>query len=189
MRRILPLCILLLTLPLAARADTLLDFMLTGPSGVVTFTLPEHPFFQDTIHLVTVGTRTSASLNGVSGYTIDLSFYTGIADPGDSLSVGVFSFDTTLTGGFGVNLYGPLLVSPYFGADYPPPPGDITGLLSTGHFDLTAYSVTTGMPMPIAYSLDITPEAATTPEPSTLILLLTGAGGLLASRRRLPNEQ
>jgi hypothetical protein len=187
MRRILPLCILLLTLPLAASADTLLDFTLTGPTGVVTFTLPEHPFFQNAIHLVTVGTRTSASLNGVPGYTIDLSFFTGIADPGDSLSVNVFSFDPSLTGGFGVNLFGPLLVSPYVGNDYPAPPGDITGLLSTGDFRLSANSITTGMPIP--YSLDITPEAASTPEPATFILLLTGAAGLLTTHRRTRHER
>ena len=49
---------------------------------------------------------------------------------------------------------------------------------------LHAYSITTDMP--INYSLEVTPEAATTPEPSTLILLLTGAGGILslAARRR-----
>ncbi len=171
-------------LPLTAHADTLLDFTLTGPPGVVTFTLPEHPFFQDTLHLVTVGTRTSASFNGVSGYSVDLSFYTGIADFPDSLLLNLFSLEPSLGYAFGVNLYGPLLLSPYRGSDYPPPAGDLTGLLSTGDFDLTAYSITTDMP--INYSLEVSPEAATPPEPSTLILLLTGAGGLLSlsARRR-----
>lgn len=87
----------------------------------------------------------------------------------------------TLTGGFSVNLNGPLILSPYFGSDYPAPPGDFTGLLHTGDTRLFTYS-NTGMP--IYYFLDATPKAATTPEPSTLILLLTGAGGLLATRRR-----
>lgn len=142
MRNLLPKLLVLAatTLPIAAHADTLLDFTLTGPEGVVTFTLPEHPFFRNTIHQVIVGTSTSASLNGVSGYTIDLSFYTGIADPGDSLFVDVFSLDPSLTGSFDVNLYGLPLVSPYFGADYPPPPGDFAGLLPTGQFGLADYN-------------------------------------------------
>jgi hypothetical protein len=185
MRYLLPkLFVLAATaLSLTARADTLLDFTLSGPSGTVTFTLPEHPFFQETLHLVTVGTRTSASLNGVSGYTADLTFFTGIADPGESLILDVFSFDPTFTDGFSVNLNGPLILYPYYGSDYPAPPGDFTGLLQTGATRLYTYS-STGMP--IYYFLDATPEAATTPEPSTLILLLTGAGGLLATRRRAP---
>ncbi len=181
---ILALLVSTFILPLAACADTLLDFTLTGPPGVVTFTLPEHPFFQDTLHLVTVGTRTSASFNGVSGYSVDLSFFTGIADFPDSLLLNLFSLEPSLGYAFGVNLYGPLLLSPYRGSDYPPPAGDLTGLISTGDFGLTAYSITTDMP--INYSLEVTPEAATTPEPSTLILLLTGACGILslAARRR-----
>ena len=61
MRYLLPKLLVLAAtaLPIAAHADTILDFTLTGPSPTVTFTLPEHPFFQNTLHLVTVGTRTS----------------------------------------------------------------------------------------------------------------------------------
>ena len=182
---ILALLVSTFILPLAACADTLLDFTLTGPPGVVTFTLPEHPFFQDALHLVTVGTRTSASFNGVSGYSVDLSFYTGIADYPDSLLLNLFSLEPSLGYAFGVNLYGPLLLSPYRGSDYPPPAGDLTGLISTGNFGLTAYSITTDMP--INYSLEVSGprplpppshprSSCSSPEPVACSPSLRGAG-------------
>jgi hypothetical protein len=191
MRYLLPKLLVLAAtaLPIAAHADTLLDFTITGPSPspIVTFTLPEHPFFLNTLHLIAVGTRTSASVNGVSGYTADLTFFTGIGSGSESLILDVFSFDPSLPpSGIDVTLSGAPLISPYFGADYPAPPGYFTALLRTGHIVLPEYIFS---PTPPLYTIDITPEAATAPEPSTLILLLTGAGGLLAARRQTLREQ
>ena len=117
------------TLPLIANADTL-DATLIGDSHTFVFTLPSQFSFPNQIHLVTVSPgQTTGTADGVANQTFDLTFFTGISDPGDSL---IFS---DITNGLSFTFSGPILVSP--GTDPNAPTSFLTADIGTGTFDLT----------------------------------------------------
>jgi PEP-CTERM motif len=167
----LPLLVSALILPRTAHADTTDLFTITGDSNTYTFTLPQEFTFPVEYHLVTVAApTTTGTINGVGGQTFNVDFYTGIGDPLESM---IFN---------GINLAGdgPL----------------ISFVSSTGSFDTAAidsgsyrlidyFHSITG---PDYYYLTITPETTppAVPEPSTLILLSTGALALLLATRITP---
>jgi hypothetical protein len=153
-----------LSLPLAAHADTIDDFVLTDtPGDTIAFSLPASP---------PVFGPSSSFL--FETFPVVLSF-----NPlyfGNATLDGQILFYSALGGG-GLNV----LISH---------PGGITAVLD--HGDLL-YSGTTADPTFLTGTfhvgsdiLTITPETAPTPEPSTLVLLATGALGVLCLTRRMP---
>jgi hypothetical protein len=153
---------------LAAHADTL-DATLTGGSHTFIFTLPSQFSFPNQIHLVTVPpVTTTGTADGVANQTFDLTFFTGIADPGQSL---IFS---DITNGLSFTFGGPILISP--GADPNAPANFLTADIATGTFNLTAPSPKGD---PILSTLTIAQPSDPAPEPSTLLLLGTGMIGLV----------
>lgn len=179
MRNFLPKLLVLTAsiLPIAAHADTL-TATLTGDGHTFVFTLPSPYDFPNQLHLVTIPTiRTTGTTDGVGNQTFDVTFFSGIADPGDS-----FDFYNLGTN-FDYSFFGPVLVHP--GSDPNAPTGDLTAIVSTG--STTVFEVTPKGD-PVSFTLDIEDATTPTPEPSTLLLLGTGGAGLVTTiRRRVAN--
>jgi hypothetical protein len=182
MRNLLPrLLVLAATIfPIAAHADTLYDVKLTGDSHIFLFTLPSQFSFPDQIHLVTVPPlQTTGTADGIAGQTFDVTFFTGIGSPGDSL---IFTDVSTTTSFL---LTGPVLISPL---PQTGTPGHLidTAAIATGSFTLGDNDVSPKGP--IDFELTITPQSTTppntdAPEPSTLLLFATGMIGLVSAIR------
>ena len=65
-----------LSLPLTAHADTIDDFVLTGGGNIITFSAPASFTVFNHPHLVSAGLANVAiSVNGLSGYSSNLTFY------------------------------------------------------------------------------------------------------------------
>jgi hypothetical protein len=159
--------------PLAAHADAIDDFLITGGGNTISFSLPASPtdvfvsigaggviggFSPIPAPLVTInGVTTSSSMEFLSG---NISF----------VGAGIQLFGDDLT------LVGELL---YSGSAYTP-------TFNIGTFDLHQFE---SFPTE-DYTLTITPESAppSVPEPSSLLLFLSGAAGLLyrATKPRAP---
>lgn len=148
-----------LILPLAAHADGIDDFVLTGAGNTITFSLPSSPGFSNSLGAggayagFFVTDPFSVTINGQTAPG-SIEFYSGqvIVRGGFTL------FNNNLTVDEAV-LYNGSLTDPTF---------------LTGSFNLRNF-YGSGDP----YLLTITPETATVPEPSPLLLLLTGSIGLI----------
>jgi hypothetical protein len=177
MRYLLPKLLFLAatSLPIAVHADTL-DATLIGDSHTFTFTLPSPYSFPDQLHLVTIPTiTTTGAMDGVSGHTFDVTFYSGIGSTSDSLIFDDRDGDRYL-------LSGPVLISPYQGPPLGTPPGIDTALINTGSYALLDLQLSSAAG-PYYFHLTITPQSAT-PEPSTLLLFATGMMGMIGAIRR-----
>jgi hypothetical protein len=165
------------TLPIAAHADSLDDFRITGNGEIITFTLPASP--PGNLSTCPTGIITSC----LPGSETDFSVSTLVTINGVSAMESV-EFPT---GHFGGGLSLGLDPGRLFGnqALFTPDAANPTFLIGT--FDLTQTNPK-GDPPFFDYTLVISPDVSTapTPEPAGLTLLATGALGIisLATRRR-----
>jgi hypothetical protein len=177
-----------LFLPRIAHADTIDDFVLTGDGNIITFSAPDSFTVPNHPHLASASlTNIASSVNGLSGYSSNLTFYLPTFPFRGGLDI---SLSPSISGG-GPDTY----------TNYQLQGPDVAWLvvpnldpLATITFFPGTYSLTTffnGVPEDtqgaIPFTLTITPEAASaTPEPSTFVLLGTGVLGLTSlARRRL----
>jgi hypothetical protein len=170
-RALFPLALFssLLVLPVAARADAIDDFVVMGNGNTITFSLPASPpgnmmtcppispsCLPGSQTFFSVSTLVTLNQGTPTPETIDfptMRFGGGlqILFPGNPLAL------------LGNQLYTPDAANPTFRTD--------------GPFFLS--QTVQGNPPFVLYSLTITPEATSTPEPSTIALVATGLISLM----------
>ncbi|WP_433974198.1 PEP-CTERM sorting domain-containing protein [Tunturiibacter lichenicola] len=160
-------------LPLAAHADAVDDFLITGNGNTITFSLPASPTD------VFVSTGAGGVIGGFSPIPAPLATFNGVTSSSsmEFLSGNIFFVGPGIqlfTSGGALTLVGELL---YSGSAYTP-------TFLTGTFDLHQFQAFPN----VNYTLTITPESTppTVPEPSALLLFATGAAGLLYRATKRP---
>ena len=160
------------TLPLAAHADTIDDFVIIGGGNNITFSLPASP--PGNHSTCPTGIITSC----LPGSETDFSASTLVTFDGVTTLENI-DFPTGRFGG-GLSLTQIRLFSNN-GQLFAPDAANPTFLI--GSFNLSALTPSTDPPT-TAYIVTITPETtAATPEPSTLALMATGIFGAIATLR------
>lgn len=175
----------LFVLPVAsARATGIDDFTLTGEGHTITYSLPASAVVMDHPHGVTLSASSLATIDGVPGYAVSGLYYVFFL-PG--LPDIVLTVPPFIDGGQLV-LYGQIVLSytviPIVNPTFTHP-DDLLVTFVPGTYSLSTRSIT--LAPPAQYTLTITPESTATPEPSSLLLLATGAcaaGGAVRSRLR-----
>jgi PEP-CTERM motif len=158
-----------LTIPLTAHADAIDDFVLTGGSVDITFSLPASPPGN-----LVVCPPSSGPTSCQNGSQTDFTASTLVTNNGvttmGSLNFATGRFGGGLTAG-GTRFLGPQLFLP----------DAATPTFLIGTFNLSSFA----NPL-IDYTLTITQETTTapTPEPSTFALFATGALGIASAARR-----
>jgi hypothetical protein len=181
-----------LILPLAAHADPIDDFVLTGGGQTITYSLPATSSYPDFDLFNFFSGRGSASLNGVSGYSESSQYNLLGGNIPVTMILTIFGSGPNPV----LSLY--LLGHPFFTYTTVPasnPPGylpeDIVATFTPGTYNLESEAYPDLQPL-ADYTLTITQEAATapTPELSTLALLATGTLGLTAflAKRKRPHH-
>ena len=177
------------TLPLTAHADTIDDFTLTGDGHTITFSAPAIYSAPNPSHMVTATLPDIASsVNGVGGSSLFISFYLPSYPFRSGLDFEITpSLSTGVPGSFSqYQLTGPDLIELLPGT---------TPTFTVAEFLPGTYSLSTFFVIPqnteggIPFTLTITPEAASTPEPSTFALMTTGIlGAVTALKSRKPES-
>jgi hypothetical protein len=190
----LALLISVLIVPLAAEADTIDDFVLTGDGHTISFSLPSAISSPDYSLFISFYASAPTTIDGISGYSTTGQYF--LPNGGDTylLSVpsSIFGESELYFGG----PPGPPFISwSSVAASNPPPyqPDDVVATFIPGTYTLQSLADFghTEFDPPVYYTLMITPEgsATATPEPSSLILLVTGASGMIGfaafKRRRV----
>lgn len=180
-----------LALPLAAHADTLDDFVLSGGGHTLSYSLPATTTFPDDPSVEFFLASAPTTIDGVSGY-----FLTGQYDAIPS-QIGTMQLDVpqAIFGYPSILFQGPQLTSVVLVPSTDPNnPFDIAATFIPGTYSLEGAGMSSPFDPPgptLPYTLTITPHDATamTPEPSSLILLATGVFGLVGfaaiKRRRM----
>lgn len=170
----------ILTLPLAAHADTIDDFVVTGEGHTISYSYPATSTF---LKVEWLYTATFATIDGVPGYTIGAGYNSNHAPFLDlQLYVPEAIFGYPM-----IQFQGPQLLNAVLVPADPFDPSNPFNLETTfipGTYPLIGSGVFFGPPgegPPAPYTLTITQETATAvaPEPFSLALLATGVFGLL----------
>jgi hypothetical protein len=172
----------MLTLPLAARADTIDDFLLTGGGHTISYSYPATNIFMKVEYL---STGALATIDGVPGYSLGATYN---SNPNPFITL-LLSVPEEIFGYPTLQLRGPQLLSTVLVPKDPFDPFYPFNLETT--FTPGTYSLL-GVGVPqfpnddpegplLPYTMTITPETATAaaPELSSLALLATGVFGLL----------
>jgi hypothetical protein len=172
-----------LSIPLTAQADTIDDFVLTGGGNIITFSAPASFTVFNHPHLVSASlANVATSVNGLSGYSSNLTFYLN-----NEVGRGGLDFYLTSISGGGPDTYTDYTLT---GADVaslviPNLDPQATVIFLPGTYSLPQFF--SGIPQNtqggITFSLTITPEAASTPEPSTFAMMATGILGAITTLR------
>jgi PEP-CTERM motif len=163
-------------LPLAAHADTVDDFTLSGDSTTITYSLPSTVTFANFPLFNFFSQSAPTTINGVSGYNETGLYYDTEFFPKISMTLSVPS---SVPGSPQLILTGPQFIdfnfeSPVLG----------TATFIPGSYTLESLQFTNPLQPfspPIFYDLTITPESTppSVPEPSSLLLFATGIASLL----------
>jgi hypothetical protein len=168
----------ILAAPLAAHADAIDDFGLTGAGHTISYSLPATNTFPDYSVFDFLQVSAPSTVDGVSGYVEygSYSLFSGaFASILLSVPQNVFGFSTLDLDGLVVANF--VLVPATDPSQYPP--YKVVATFTPGTYSFQGSN--SFDPLSIdSYTLTITPETATamTPEPPSLTLMATGALGL-----------
>jgi hypothetical protein len=172
-----------LSLPVAAHADTIDDFVLTGEGHTINYSLPNSAVVMDHPHGVFLIASAPTTIDGVPGYIEGADYYI----PRLNLPSVILSVPSSIDGG-SLTLWGEnvLQVSQIIPVSDPSVshPDDLLVAFVPGTYNLTLFNPLGSPNPPPIYTLTITAESVATPEPSSLALLTTGALGLIAFTAR-----
>jgi hypothetical protein len=175
------------TLRLTARADTLDDFTLKGDGHTISYSLPATSAFPDFSHFNSFTESAPTTIDSVSGYVESSQYFFPVGPNIPRMLIGVPS--SVFGIGF-LEFSGPVFFTFTTEPASNPPPflqDDVVPTFTPGIYTLQSLGpALQPFSPPVFYTLTITPEVVSTPEPSSLVLLATGAVGLisLATRRR-----
>jgi hypothetical protein len=174
-----------LILPLTAHADTIDDFRITGGGHIITYSLPATSSYPNFSLFNFFSESAPTTIDGTSGYVEQGLYYLDFF-PELTLALSV---PDAVFGVSQLDLSGQNFVSYVIVPATNPPPylqSDVVATFIPGTYSLlTTPSFSDPLAPPVPYSITITEETASTPEPSTLVFLTTGLiGGLGALRRR-----
>jgi hypothetical protein len=175
-----------LALPLAAHADTIDDFVITGNGHTISYSLPSVISSPNYSLFTSFYQSASTTIDGTPGYTVTGQYFLFFNPPVNL----ILDVPTSIFGSPTLALAGSLFIDWTFVPATNPPPyfqDDAVATFVPGTYNFEALSnfLQPTFP-PVDYTLTITPETSTapTPEPSTLTLLATGALGIVTAARR-----